>query len=143
MPPPPSKEQTLTEDQQSLISETLSEYDADNLTQEDAISIREVFSEAGIPPGLALAKEVSASGFDAKNIGELAKVSDKGSRPPPPKQSTEEITSIVDYLAEVLKEKLAANNDNPLNDEDKQLILAQVIEEFNLEDGESIINTTA
>ena len=145
MPPPPSRnEQTLTEDQQSLIAETLSEFDADNLTEADALSIVEAFSAAGIQPGVALEKATADLGFDAKNIGELANVSEEGNRPPPPpKQSTEEITSMVDYLAELLEEKLAANNGNGLSDEDKQSILAQVLEEFDLEDGDSIINTTA
>jgi hypothetical protein len=145
MPPPPSRnEQTLTEDQQSLIAETLSEFDADNLTEADALSIVEAFSAAGIQPGVALEKATANLGFDAKNIGELANESEEGNRPPPPpKQSTEEITSMVDYLAELLEEKLAANNGNGLSDEDKQSILAQVLEEFDLEDGDSIINTTA
>lgn len=143
-PPPPRSEQNLTEDQQSLISETLSEFDAENLTEADALSIIEAFSQAGIQPGVALEKAASDLGFDAKSIGDLAKVSDEGSRPPPPpKQSTEEITSMVDYLAELLEEKLAASNGNGLSDEDKQSILAQVLEEFDLEDGDSIINTTA
>jgi hypothetical protein len=147
MPPPPSRnEQILTEDQQKLISETLSEFDAENLTEADALSIVAAFSAAGIQPGVALEKATADLGFDAKNIGDLAKVSEEGNRPPPPpppKQSTEEITSMVDYLAELLEEKLAANNGNGLSDEDKQSILAQVLEEFELEDGDSIINTTA
>jgi len=150
MPPPPragaSTEQNLTEDQQSFISDTLSQYDVDNLTEADALSIVEAFSEAGIQPGLALEKAVSSSGFDAKFLGDLANVSEKGSRPPPPpppSQSTEEITSMVDYLAELMEEKLAASNSNELSDEDKQSILALVFEKFDIEDGESIINTTA
>jgi len=65
MPPPPrtGTEQNLTEDQQSLITETLSQYDVENLTEADALSIVEAFSEAGIQPGLALEKAVSSSFF--------------------------------------------------------------------------------
>lgn len=150
MPPPPKassrSEQSLTEEQQNLISETLSEYDVDNLTEADALSITEAFAEAGIQPGLALEKAVSNSGFDAKSLGDLANVSEEGSRPPPPpppQQSSEEITSLVDYLAELMEEKLAESNSNELSDEDKQSILALVFEKFDIEDGESIINTTA
>ena len=144
MPPPPPaarSEQSLTSDQQSLISDTLSEFDTDNLSQEDALSIIEKFSQANIQPGAALEKALSSAGFDAKSIGELANVSG-GSRPPP-KQSADEITSMVDYLAEILEETLSANNGNSLSDEDKQSILAQVFEKFDLEEGDSIINTTA
>lgn len=137
-------EQGLSAEQQSLISETLSQYDVDNLTEADALSISEAFSEAGIAPSIALEQAVSDSGFDAKTIGDLANVSKEGSRPPPPpQQSTEEITSMVDYLAELMEEKLAESSSNELTDEDKQSILALVFEKFDIEDGESIINTTA
>jgi hypothetical protein len=148
MPPPPrtGSDKALTEDQQTLISATLAEYDVDKLTEADALNITEVFSEAGIQPGLALEKAVSSAGFDAKNIGELAKITDAGNRPPPPpppKQSTEEISSMVDYLTELMEEKLAESNSNGLSDEDKQSILAQVFDKFDIEEGDSIINTSA
>jgi hypothetical protein len=145
MPPPPRTEQNLTSDQQSVISDTLSEFDVDNLTEADALSIVEAFSEAGIQPGLALEKAVADAGFDAKTIGELANVSEEGNRPPPPppKQSSDEISSMVEYLAELLEEKLAASNSDSLSDEDKQSILAQVFEKFDIEESDSIINTTA
>ncbi len=137
-------EQSLTEEQQSILTETLSQYDAENLSESDALSIVETLSQAGIPPSAAVEKSMSDLGFDAKSIGDSAKVSESGSRPPPPpKQSTEEITSMVDYLAELMEEKLAASNSNELSDEDKESILTQVFEKFDIEDGESIINTTA
>tara|TARA_R110001592_G_scaffold188128_2_gene433121 strand:+ start:83 stop:550 length:468 start_codon:yes stop_codon:yes gene_type:complete len=143
-PPPPRTEQSLTEDQQDFISETLSQFDADNITQETAASIVEAFAQAGIQPSAALEKSLTEFGFDAKSIGDSAKVSGDGNRPPPPpKQSAEEITSMVDYLAELMEETLAASNSNELSDEDKQSILAKVFEKFDIEDGESIINTTA
>lgn len=145
MPPPQRTEQNLTDDQQSVISDTLSEFDVDNLTEADALSIVEAFSEAGIQPGLALEKAVADAGFDAKTIGELANVSEEGNRPPPPppKQSSDEISSMVEYLAELLEEKLASSNSDSLSDEDKQSILAQVFEKFDIEESDSIINTTA
>lgn len=144
MPPPtPRSEQSLTSDQQSLISETLSEFDTDNLSQEDALNIIETFSQANIEPGAALEKALTSAGFDAKSIGELANVSEGSRPPPPPKQSADEITSMVDYLAEILEETLSVNNGNSLSDEDKQSILAQVFEKFDLEEGDSIINTSA
>lgn len=142
-PPPPRAEQSLTAEQQTFISDTLAEFDTDNLTQEDALSIIEAFSQANIQPSAALEKAVTSAGFDAKNIGELANVAEGNRPPPPPKQSTEEITSMVDYLAELLEETLATNNGNSLSDQDKQSILAQVFEKFDIEEGESIINTTA
>ncbi len=131
MPPPAQRtEQNVSEDQQLLISDTLSQFDADNLSEEDALSIVETLSQAGIQPGLALEQSMSDLGFDAKSIGELANVSNNGSRPPPPQQSSEEITSMVGYLEKLLEEKLANSNGNSLTDDDKQSILAQVYKKF-------------
>jgi len=144
MPPMSRTEQSLTDQQQSLITETLSQFDAENINEADAISIVEAFSEAGIQPGIALEKAMSEFGFDAKTLGELANATGRGDMPPPPpKQSTEEIGSMVDYLKQLLDEKLSTANESTLSDEDKQSILAQVFEKFDIEDRESIINTSA
>jgi len=144
MPPMSRTEQSLTDQQQSLITETLSQFDAENINEADAISIVEAFSEAGIQPGIALEKAMSEFGFDAKTLGELANATGRGDMPPPPpKQSTEEIGSMVDYLKQLLDEKLSTANESTLSDEDKQSILAQVFDKFDIEDRESIINTSA
>ena len=144
-PPPPRTEQNLTDEQQSLISETLSQFDVDNLSESDAMSIVEAFAEAGIEPGSALETAMADAGFDAKTVGELANVSEQASMPPPPppQQSSEEITTMVDYLTELVEEKFTENNINALSEEDKVLILSQVFEKFGIEEGSSIINTTA
>jgi hypothetical protein len=142
-PPPPKNDQALTTDQQTLISDTLSEFDAENLTEADALAIVETFSEAGIEPGSGLEEAMSELGFDAKTIGDLAQSSDEGSRPPPPpQQSTEDISSLVDYLAELVEEKLASSDTESLSDEDKESIMAQVFEEFEISGQTSIINTS-
>jgi len=144
-PPPPRTQQNLTEEQQTFVTDTLAEFDADELSEEDALSIIDMFSQADIQPGAALEKVMSSAGFDAKSIGEIAAASDSGRPPPPPppKQSSDEISSMVDYLAELLEETLAASESETLSDEDKQAILAQVFDKFNIEPSESIINTTA
>jgi len=139
--PPPRNEQALTDEQQTMLSETLSELDSDNLTEQDALSIVEAFKEAGIQPGKALESAMADLGFDAKEVGELANVEQQDSMPPPPQQSNESITSIVDYLTELLEQKLS--NGESLSDEEKEDIYSQVIEKFDLQEGDSIINTTA
>lgn len=151
MPPPPpsssSSTQNLTEDQMTLISDTLSELDVDNLTEQDALSIVEAFSEAGIEPGRAMESAMSDLGFDAKEIGDLAGIEGReggGPPPPPPEsQSSEEISNMVSFLEELLEEKLADSSETELNDQDKEAIYAKVMEQFGIEEGESIINTTA
>jgi len=144
-PPPPKSDQALTTDQQTLISETLSEFDPENLSESDALSIIETFSEAGIQPGSGLEEAMAELGFDAKSIGDIAQASGEGNRPPPPpppQQSTEEISSLVDYLAELVEEKLASSDTDTLSAEDKESIMAQVFEEFDMASQTSIINTS-
>ena len=145
-----SSTKSLTDEQLTLIADTFSELDADNLTQEDALSIVETLSQAGIEPGREMESAISELGFDAKDIGDLANVEEggKGDRPPPPppppseSQSTTEISDMVSFLEELLEEKLANSTDIELNDQDKEAIYAKVKEQFGIEEGESIINTT-
>ena len=143
---PQKTEYNLSKEQQDILSETLSNFDADNLSGSDALSIVETLAEAGINPSKALETSMTDLGFDAKNIGELANDSSLGNRPPPPpppsSQGTEETSSMVDYLDELLKEKLASTN-TELTDEDKQSILAQVFEKYGVGEENSIINTSA
>lgn len=136
-------EQSLSQEQYNVINDTLSQFTADTLTESDAINIVDAFSQANIKPSQALEQAMADLGFDAKAIGDLAGVSEQGHRPPPPKQQPEEISSMVDYLTKLLEEKLASTNSSTLSDEDKQSILTQVFEKFNIEQADSIINTTA
>lgn len=151
MPPPkPSSgtEQSLSDEQLTLISDTLSELDADNLTESDAQNIVDIFSEAGIAPGKEMESALSELGFDAKEIGDLANVDREGNGGPPPPppadvQSSSDISDMVSFLEELLAEKLADQSDSELNDQDKEAIYAKVMEQFGIEEGNSIINTTA
>ncbi len=68
---PPSR--PLTDEQKSLVQSTLSEYDAENLTAEDAKEILSTFREAGIRPGKELRQAISDAGFDEKSLMELAR----------------------------------------------------------------------
>jgi len=72
---------SLTSDQKQLISDTLSEFDVNNLSNEDALSIVSTFADAGIQPGRELAETMEAAGFDARAVGDLANV-----QGPPPGQ---------------------------------------------------------
>ena len=139
-------EQALTEENQQLISDTLSQFDPDNLTEADALTIVETLSEAAIQPGQGLETALSELGFDAKSIGDLAGVSQsEGSRPPPPppQQSTEEISELVDFVTTLLEEKLAESADESLTDEDRESIYAQINEKFGFDNDDSIINLKA
>ncbi|MEJ6121985.1 hypothetical protein MT390_08925 [Vibrio sp. 2-Bac 85] len=148
MPSSSRSEKALTEDQLTLISDTLSELDTDNLTTADALSILETFSDAGIEPGKAMESTMSELGFDAQEIGDLANV--EGDRPPPPppppSQSSDEISSMASYLEELLEETVAASEAesiDELSEEQRFSVYAQVMEKFGIEEGDSLIDTTA
>ena len=140
-PPPPGTggQSSLSEDQTSLIEETLSAYDADNLTESDAASIVEAFADAGIAPSSAFADKLAEVGFDAREIGELAgaKPSESGQPPPPPPSGSGnlDLTDAVDYLETLFDEKGETETDN-------SSITAQLAERFGLSEGESLINIT-
>lgn len=134
----------LTDNEQTLISETLEQFDPETLTEKDALAIVEAFSQAGIQPSKSLETAMADLGFDAKSVGDLAGVQNNGNRPPPPaKQDTSEISQLIEYLTEQLEEKLAESDNKQLSDEDKQSIYQQVLEKFGKSEEDSIINTTA
>jgi hypothetical protein len=140
-PPPPAAggQSSLSEEQTSLIEETLSGYDADNLSESDAASIVEAFAEAGIAPSSAFAGKLAEIGFDAREIGDLAGVgtTEGGQKPPPPPSSSSnlDLTDAVDYLETLFDEKDETATDN-------SSITAQLAERFGLSEGESLINIT-
>lgn len=104
-----SKSSSLSSDQKALIEETLSQYDASSLSADDAKAIVEAFQEAGIEPSKALESAMSTSGFDAKEIGDLAGAGQAGGgRPmggPPPPPSDEELSTITDLLESLLSDE--------------------------------------
>ena len=139
-PPPPGADgqSSLSDDQTSLIEETLSGYDAGNLSESDAASIVEAFAEAGIAPSSAFADKLAEIGFDAREIGDLAGVgtTEGGQRPTPPSGSSNlDLTDAVDYLETLFDQKDETETDN-------SSITAQLAERFGLSEGESLINIT-
>jgi hypothetical protein len=136
---------SLTDDQKTFVSDTLSEYDVDNLTEEQAQTIVDTLAEAGIPAGSDLANVMNESGFDARAIGDMAG-GPEGNRPPPPPPPSEdsqsvELTSMVDYVAELVAKELDSEEDYAsLSQESIESIYADVAEKFALEEGQSILD---
>lgn len=141
-PPPPKANSTsqITSDQQALIEETLAQYDADNLSEQDAMEIVETFAQSGIAPSVQFEKLLSASGFDARELGDMAKVSENGvsgGKPPGPRpQESSEIsmTSIIDYLDSLSDDTSTSTGTN---------FAAELASKFGLSEGQSLINVTA
>jgi len=76
----------VSSSQQDTISSVLSNYDADNLTQNDAKDIVAAFQAAGIQPSSELESAMEKAGFDAQEVGTLAGLGSAqgGGTPPPP-----------------------------------------------------------
>lgn len=107
-----STQRALSQEQQELISDVLSEYDSSSLTSTDASEIVSAFSEAGITPSKELANYMDSLGFDAKEVGELGGARPPqamGSMPPPPPPPKDDTVS-------ALEELLSASSDE--DDED-------------------------
>lgn len=80
---------SLSSEQSDTLDIILSGFDSANLTEADAQSIVEQLKEAGIKPGQGLADAFAELGFDAKEVGDLAGVT-QGQRPPPPPEPASE-----------------------------------------------------
>ncbi len=116
-PPPP---QPLSHDQKSLISEALSNFDPETLTEEDAQAIVSAFKDAGIRPGRELASAMEELGFDARAVGELAGVERPKSPPPPPPGDAQSLNTEGLQTIEDILEGYDLTN---LTDEDEESIL--------------------
>lgn len=67
-----SDDKEISEEDEEFIASLLSGYDSTNISQEDAIIIDSALKEAGIMPSRQLAEVMSESGFEAREIGDLA-----------------------------------------------------------------------
>jgi len=136
---PAKQDKPLSEQQTQLVSDTLSQYDVDQLTQEDAVKIVETFKEAGITPGKTLAEAMAQFEFDAKQVGELAGVkSNEAGPPPPPPQD-----SITSEMLDFLSEQLDKYGDGELSQENKESIMAAMQQEFNLQPNQHLLDEQA
>ncbi|MEP4198825.1 MAG: hypothetical protein ABJL99_24640 [Aliishimia sp.] len=119
---PPSQAQKpvkMTEEQGQKLADLLSQYDAENLSDEDAEDIVSQIKELGIEPGAGLATGLADAGFDARGLAEQAGIAgngppgggppDGGSRPkgPPPGGSFQGVDSVdsaaVSLIADVVE----------------------------------------
>lgn len=135
--PPPQA--PLSNEQKELISETLAKYDVDNLSEEDALEIVHIFSEAGITPSREMGEAIADAGFDAREIGDKAGIAP----PPPPSQQAAsqqiDLTDLVSYLDELLAEL----GSEALDEEGKASVYESLREHFSLSEDGSIINVRA
>lgn len=134
---PPS--QPLSDEQKSLVQETLSNYDAENLSEDDAKAIMETFKEAGIRPGKELADLTSDLGFDAKTIADRAGL-EPPQGPPPSPPGGEQSLNTEDLSA--LQSIIDDYDLNDLSQEEEEEILNQLEEAELINEEGSLISLT-
>lgn len=85
-PPPPPQKTTLTEEQSTGLSDLLKEYDASDLSDDDAKAIVAQIKELGIAPGSGLSDALAAAGIDARDLADQAGIGGgpNGKSGPPP-----------------------------------------------------------
>ncbi|TCS38776.1 hypothetical protein [Reinekea marinisedimentorum] len=146
---------SLSDEQTTTLTDILSSFDSEALTEADAQEIVTALSEAGIEPGAGLEEAMSEAGFDARAVGDMAGVgetgalaasegAEEGSRPPPPppQSSSTESDDVASYMADLISETLSTSESSELTQEEMQEIQALVAEEFGLEEGDSMIDIT-
>ncbi|SNR61416.1 hypothetical protein [Puniceibacterium sediminis] len=71
----------LTQNQSTKLAETLSRYDADNLSDDDAKALVTSIRELGIKAGSGLADALGAAGIDAGDLAQKAGIGGPGGPP--------------------------------------------------------------
>lgn len=144
-----AEEEAMTDEQTEGLDALLSNYDLENLSDDDASSIVSGISDLRIPPTEELALVLSEYGIDAGDLAEQA-----GMRPPPPPGERAENSGGVDKAAlEVLTsvlEELSASEETDEADETDEVedtsaetlkdLLALRLEEAGLASDTQIVN---
>jgi len=114
----------LTDDQKSTITDILSQYDPENVSEEDAKAIFQAFKDAGITPAKGMKEVIEAAGFDAEDLRSKG-TSDQGMMPPPPRQNSSANSinlSALQSLQEILSQFDLAN----LSESDQSSLISQL-----------------
>ena len=129
-----SKSQGLTDDQKNTITEILSQYDPDNVTEEDAKAIFQAFKDAGITPTRGMKEVIEAAGFDAEDLRSKGMTDNQMPPPPPPGQSSGVNLSALQSLQEILNQYDLTN----LSEEDQTSLTQKLMENGFLQPGSMV-----
>lgn len=117
----------LSESQKSTISDILSEYDPENITEEDAKEIWQSFQNAGIQPQAGLKEVIETNGFDAEDI--RVKATGEKTPPPPPASGafgSNRSSTINTSALSTLKDILSNYDLDNLSSDDQDDLLNQI-----------------
>jgi hypothetical protein len=137
----------LTDEQKQTVSDILSNYDAENLSEDDVHSILDSLKDAGIQPGAGLKEAISDAGFDADEILKPPSNGGHGTPPPPPPSGSEfgqvSSQSGIDLSTlQSLQDILSQFDLSNLSDEDQQNLVSQLTDSGLMSNG-SLINLSA
>lgn len=118
------KMKELTSDQTNTISDILSQYDPENVSEDDAKSIFQAFKDAGITPAKGMKEAIEAAGFDSEDL--RSKGLGDGNMPPPPPQSTSSSASINLSALQSLQEILSQFDLTNLSETDQTSLLTKL-----------------
>lgn len=116
----------LTDTQKSTIADILSQYDAANVSDEDAKAIFQEFKDAGITPAKGMKEAIEAAGFDAEDLRTRG-MSDQGMPPPAPKESSSSSSINLSSL-QSLQEILSQYDLTNLSDTDQSSLISALEE---------------
>lgn len=138
---------SLTDEQKQTVSDILSNYNADNLSEDDIHSIMDSLKDAGIQPGAGLKEAISSAGFDADEILKPPSDGGKGTPPPPPPSGSEfgsvASESGIDVSTLQSLQKILSQYDlSNLSDEEQQNLISQLTDSGLMSNG-NLINLSA
>lgn len=117
---------SLTEEQKSTVQDILSQYDPENLSDDDVSAIQEALKESGIQPSPELGSLIEEAGFDAEAFKPSGPPPEGPPPGPPPGEEGESLISEdgLQTLADILEEYDVEN----LTDEDIAAIQEKLTE---------------
>lgn len=133
----------ITEEQSEKLSELLSDYDADNISNDDAQTIVIQVKELGITAGSELASALADAGIDAQSLAEQAGVGG-GDRPkgppPPPPQESQGVSTVDDAVVQLISDAVEAYDVSEEEETTLGEAVLAALEEAGYDSSESLID---
>jgi len=143
------KQAELSDEQKQTVNDILSNYDAENITQEDFEEIFAQFKEAGIPLGESHKSVVEEAGFNfdaniqqAIQDGTMPSPPDGNRPPPPPQRSSSSSATDSDAYNSQLTELLTAFKNGDADQSDIEAFIQSIQNKSNQSTGNIINNLT-
>lgn len=111
-----------------VVAATLATIDPQKMTPTDANFIVQQFSNAGLTPSAALSLTMADFGFDPKKVGQLAAAHNANTTSGylEPKPGVDELTPLINYHQELVKQTQSMTEHTILDANDKASILDQL-----------------